>query len=136
VPGYSWDTSHAFPVPYYFVRAVEAGLESPLLLEQLSNLLLRTIWNKSTTDPMFTNFTDGINDPALNRGSWGLGVVYHGWVTLGSYDHDVQVVMESVLRALINGQRNPSLDAMNTVWGKLELTGHVTRNMRLAEACR
>jgi hypothetical protein len=135
-PGYSWDTSHAFPIPYYFVRAAEAGLEPPTTLVQLSNLLLGTIWNKSLTDPMFTNFVDGVNDPAFNRGSWGLGVVYGGWVTLGAYDPDVHVVMESVLKALIKGQRNPSLDAMNSVWGKLELAGHVTRNLRMWEACQ
>jgi hypothetical protein len=136
VPGYSWDTSHAFPVPYYFVRAVEAGLESPLDLSRLSNLLLGTIWNKSMTDPMFTNFIDGLNTSALDRGPWGLGIVYSGWVTLGAYDPDVHAVMESTLKALISGQRNASLDSMNTVWGKLELTGHVTRNLRLWEACK
>jgi hypothetical protein len=136
VPGYSWDTSHAFPIPYYFVRAAEAGLEPPLTLAQLSALLLRTMWNKSATDPMFTNFVDGVNDPAFNRGAWGLGIVYHGWVTLGAYDPDVQAVMDGVLNALIKGQRNPSLDSMNTVWGKLELAGHVTRNMSIAGTCQ
>jgi hypothetical protein len=135
VPGYSWDTSHAFPVPYYYVRAVEAGLESPAILKQLSTLLLETIWNRSSTNPMFTNFVDGVNDSALGREPWGLGVVYHGWVTLGAYDREVQAVMESVLKALIRGQRNPSLDAMNSVYGKLELAGHITRNMRIAGAC-
>ncbi len=43
--------------------------------------------------------------------------------------------MEAVHEALIKGQRNPSLDSMNTVWGKLELAGHVTRNLRIAGAC-
>jgi hypothetical protein len=135
VKGYSWDTSHAFSVPYYFVRAAEAGLESPLTLTQLSNLLLGTIWNKSLSDPRFTNFVDGVNDPAFNRTAWGVGIVYHGWAALGGYDARVQTTMESVLKALIAGQHNPSLDAMNTVFGKLELAGHVTRNFRLAGTC-
>jgi hypothetical protein len=136
VRGYSWDTSHAFSIPYYFMRAVEAGLEPELTLAQLSNLLLETIWNRSIGDPMFTNFIDGVNDPALRRGSWALGIVYHGWVTLGAYHNDVRVVMESVLEALIGHRRNPSLDSMNSVWGKIELTGHVTRNLRVSGACR
>jgi hypothetical protein len=136
VRGYSWDTSHAFPIPYYFVRAVEAKLESSVILAELSSLLLGTIWNRSISDPRFSNFIDGVNDPALGRGPWALGIVYHGWVTLGAYDSDVQAVMEAVLQALINGQRNPSLDSMNSVWGKLELAGHVTRNLRTSGVCR
>jgi hypothetical protein len=134
-PGHSWDTSHAFPVPYYFVRAAEAGLESELPVAQLSKLLLETIWNKSMTNPMFTNFIDGTNEPVRTRGPWELGVIYGGWVTLGAYNPGVQAVMEAVLNALIMRHRNPSLDAMNSVWGKLELAGHVTRNLRILGKC-
>jgi hypothetical protein len=136
VRGYSWDTSHAFSIPYYFTRAFEAGLESEAILAGLSNLLLRTIWNQSATDPRFTNFVDGINDSALGRGPWGLGIVYHGWVTLGAHNRDVQAVMEDVLIALTHHRRNPSLDSMNTVWGRIELAGHITRNLRLLGKCQ
>jgi pectate lyase len=135
LPGYSSDVSTASPMPYYFVRAIEAGLEPPLIRTQLSNLLLGSIWNKSVTDPRFTNFIDGVNDPASGHEAWELGIVYHGWVTLGAYDPDVQAVMEGVLKALIKGQHNPSLDSMNNVWGRLELAGHITRNLRIAGAC-
>jgi hypothetical protein len=135
VPGYSWDTSRASSIPYFFVRANEAALESPSIVTQLSNLLLKTIWNQSLTDPRFTNFIDGIDDPVYNRAAGGIGIVYHGWAALGAYDPRVQGTMEAVLKALIAGRRNPSLDAMNSVWGKLALAGNLSRNWRIAGAC-
>jgi hypothetical protein len=45
-------------------------------------------------------------------------------------------VMEGVLKSVIKDQRNPSLGAMNTVWGKLDLARHVTRSRRIAGACK
>jgi hypothetical protein len=43
------------------------------------------------------------------------------WTSTGDSCTLRQAMMEAVLEALIKGQRNPSLDSMNTVGGKLEL---------------
>jgi hypothetical protein len=134
-PGYAWDTSHANVVPYFMVRAYETGVESSVPLTQLSRLLIGTIWNGSLTDPMFTNYIDGVNDYFRTRPPYNNGQIYMGWITLGAYDTQVRVVGEAVLDAIVRGQQNPSLNFMSSLWGKLELAGHATRNQRVAGVC-
>jgi hypothetical protein len=133
--GYAWDTSHANVMPYFMVRAYETGIEPLVSLTRLSRLLLGTIWNGSLTDPLFTNYIDGVNDYFRKRPPYNNGQIYMGWVALGAYDSQVRAVVEAVLNAVARGQQNPSLNFMSSLWGKLELGGHVTRNRRLAGLC-
>jgi hypothetical protein len=136
VSGPAYDTSHANRMPYMAADAYVAGLKiTKTHLSGLSNLLTRVIWDQSLTSPRFTNYIDGDNSDAFGRPAWGSGQVYSGWVTLGAHDPSVQKVAEAVLSAVMAGVRNPSLDYMSTVYGKIALAGYVTRNMRLANTC-
>ena len=78
---------------------------------------------------------DGDNSDFAGRSAWGNGLIYAGWIALGAYDPNVQKVAEAVLAAVSAGVRNPSLDYMSTVYGKIALAGFVTRNMRVAQTC-
>jgi hypothetical protein len=132
----AYDTSHANRMPYMAVDAYTAGIKiDKTHLSGLSNLLTRVIWDQSLTSPRFTNYIDGTNTDAFGRPAWGNGQIYSGWITLGAHDPNVQKVADAVLAAVIAGVRNPSLDYMSTVYGKLTLAGYVTRNMRLAHTC-
>jgi hypothetical protein len=135
-PGHAEDTSHSNVMPYFMVRAHEMGIEPLLTLTQLSRLLLGTVWNGSLTNPMFTNYVDGVNDVFRTRTAYSNGQIYSGWISLGAYDSQLRIVGEAVLDAIARGQQNPSLNFMNTVWGKLELAGHATRSQRVAGVCR
>jgi hypothetical protein len=133
--GYSWDTSHANVMPAFMVRAYESGVESRNGVAQLSRLLADTIWNASLANPMFANYIDGVNDYYRTRPPYNNGQIYSGWVALGAYDSEARTVAEAVLDAIVRGQQNPSLNFMSSLWGKLELAGHVTRNRRIAGLC-
>jgi hypothetical protein len=122
-------------MPYFMVRAYETGIEPVQPIKQLSRLLLGTIWNGSLSDPMFTNYIDGANDYFRTRPPYNNGQIYSGWVALGAYDSEARTVAEAVLDAIVRGQQNPSLNFMSTLWGKLELAGHATRNQRVAQVC-
>jgi hypothetical protein len=135
-PGKAPDTSHANRIPYMLVDAYESGVHiTSTQLKGLSNLLTSVIWDRSSTSPRFRNYIDGDNSDAYGRAAWNNGQIYSGWVTLGAYDPTVQHVAESVLAAMIAGVRNPSLDYMNSVYGKIALAGFTTRNMRVANTC-
>jgi Ni/Co efflux regulator RcnB len=136
VSGKVLDTSHANRMPYMAVDAHAAGIEiTSLEIKGLSNLLTRVIWDGSTTSPRFTNYIDGYNGSVFGRPAWGVGQIYSGWVTLGAYDAGVQQVATAVLNAIIAGVRNPSLEYMSSVYGKIALAGYVTRNKRIANTC-
>jgi hypothetical protein len=61
---------------------------------------------------------------------WTMGVIYTGWAALGEFDPHVQAVVDDVFVALRKGPPfNPSLGAMNTVWGKLEIAAHAAKNL-------
>ena len=131
-----YDTAHANRMPYMAVDAHAAGMRiSAAHLTGLSNLFTRVIWDQSLTSPRFTNFSSGDNSEVFGRPAWGNGAVYSGWVTLGSHDPAAQKVSEAILAAIIAGVRNPSLDYMSTVYGKIALAGFITRNMRMARTC-
>jgi hypothetical protein len=136
VPGKGPDTSHANRFPYMLVDAYAAGIEiTSLDIKGLSNLLTGVIWDRSTTSPRFTNYIDGDNSSYGGRPAWGNGLIYSGWVTLGAYDSRVQQVARAVLDAILAGVRNPSLDYMRSVYGRVALAGYITRNMRIANTC-
>src|SRR5205807_8844853 len=121
------DVSHANRVPYMVVDAVEArSIFTKMDLIGIGNLFANVIWNGSTKNPQFTNYIDGDNAPYGSRGAYANGQVYSGWITLGAYHSGVQTAAEAALDAIIAGVRNPSLDYMDTVYGKIALAGHVT----------
>jgi hypothetical protein len=131
-----YDTSHGNRMPYMAVDAYVAGMKiDKTHLSGLSNLLTRVIWDQSLSSPRFTNYISGDNSDFAGRSAWGNGLIYAGWITLGAYDPNVQKVAEAVLAAVSAGVRNPSLDYMSTVYGKIALAGFVTRNMRVAQMC-
>jgi hypothetical protein len=136
VPGKALDTAHANRIPYMLVDAYAAGVEiTSIEIKGLSNLLTGVIWDRSTTSPRFTNYIDGDNSSYAGRPAWGNGAIYLGWVTLGAYDSRVQQVARAVLDAILAGVRNPSLDYMSSVYGRVALAGYITRNMRVANTC-
>jgi hypothetical protein len=123
------DTSHANRMPYMAVDAYESGVVIQRQdIEGLARLLSGVIWDQSTFSPRFANYIDGSNEDALGRGPWGNGQIYSGWLVLGGYDKEVQRLGEATLTALVRGARNPSLRYMDTVYGRLCLVGHLTRN--------
>jgi len=127
-PSTLMDTSHANRFPYALVDLHWAGIVFAREdVRGVSVLLTRTIWNRSLTDPRFTNFIDGANYPASGRPAWGLGNIYHGWVVLAEYDPQVRLVADAVLKAILAGTSNPSLDHMNTLHGRIALSGHLAK---------
>jgi hypothetical protein len=125
------DTSHANRMPYMAVDAYDSRvLIERHQIEGLARLLTDVIWNQSPLSPQFANFIDGNNGPVFRRGPWGNGQIYSGWLTLGRYDARVQTVGEATLTALTRGTLNPSLRYMNSLYGKLSLIGHLSRNRR------
>ena len=73
---------------------------------------------------MFTNYTDGSNGTFRTRGAWGNGLIYSGFDTLARVDARVKTIVSATLDAILAGRSNPSLDYMNTVYGKVQLAGH------------
>jgi hypothetical protein len=137
VPGESLDTSHANRFPYMVSEAYEAGIGvTQTHTDGLARLLTDVIWDQSTSSPRFTNLIDGTNPPVFGYPPYGNGQIYSGWATLGVRDSRARMVAEATLQALIAGMRNPSLDLIGSSVGKMALTGHVTRNMRLGGICR
>lgn len=127
-PSTLMDTSHANRFPYALVDLYRAGIVFARKdVTGVSRLLTGVIWNRSLTDPRFTNFIDGTNHPALEKPGWGLGSIYHGWVVLAEYDPQVRLVADASLKAILAGTRNPSLDGMNNLHGRIALSGHLSK---------
>jgi hypothetical protein len=136
VAGQSLDTSHAAKYPFTATEAYAAGIGfTQAHVAGLARLLTEVIWDRSTTSPRFTNLIDGTNPWFGSNPPYGIGQIYAGWATLGAYDSHARLVAEATLKAIIAGVRNPSLDYMRSSVGKMELAGHVTRNMRFAGLC-
>jgi hypothetical protein len=125
--GDSSDTAHGGLHVYFMTRAYEDRWGMSLsLIQGVAKLFSSALWNGSTTDPMFTNFTDGSNGTFRGRGPWGNGFIASGWQTLARVDATAYTIVGAVVDALIAGKKNPSLDYMNTVYGKTELASHAT----------
>src|SRR5262249_48668842 len=128
---------HANRFPHMALDAYDAGVViTSGDVNGLAHLLINVIWDGSMTSPQFANFIDGTNGLAFGRSAWGNGQVYSGWVLLAGYDAQAQNVAEATLTAIINNLSNPSLDYMSTVYGKVNLTGFVTRSLRMAQVCQ
>jgi hypothetical protein len=85
------------------------------------------IWNRSTSDPMFTNYTDGSNGSYAGYGPYGYGVIFAGWHTLPTLDTTAGTATAAVLDGIIAGTSNPSLDRMDSIYGQVVLAGYLTR---------
>lgn len=136
IPGASIDTAHANRFPYMAAEAYISGIVvTRSHVEGLARLLTDVIWDQSLSSPQFTNLIDGTNPFVFGRPPYGNGLIYSGWATLGAHDSRARMVVEATLKAIIAGVRNPSLDYNSTSVGKMALSGHVTRNMRVAGVC-
>jgi hypothetical protein len=135
MPGQTLDTSHANRHPYLTAEAYEAGLVTRVPVDGLARLLTEVIWNKSVSNPRFTNLIDGTDPTIGDSAPSGIGQIYAGWAALGAHDQRARLVVESTLRAIIAGVRNPSLDYMNHPAGRMALAGHTARNNRYAGLC-
>lgn len=62
-----------------------------------------------------------------------LNNVKHGWIGLGEFDPEVQKIGDVVLNAILTGKRNPSLYYMNTMYGRIELAGHLAKNIAVRQ---
>ncbi|MBU6415377.1 fibronectin type III domain-containing protein, partial [Patescibacteria group bacterium] len=127
--GHAIDTSHANRYPDMAIDAVNAGIGALTKtdLTGLSNLLTAVIWDQSLSSPQFTNYIDGNNDPYGSRPAWNDGLIYIGWVKLSGYDNKVLTVADAVLKAIMAGVSNPSLDYNSTYHGKIALSGHLAK---------
>jgi len=136
----STDTSHGNRYPYAAMDDYRAGnvfTKNDMTLMALD--FYGEIWNHSTTNPEFSNFIDGTNQPFYNcdatsvctpSSAYGAGVIYSGWIALGEIDRTVQYVGDKTLRVILaTPGLNQSISAMNSVWGILELAGHAAKNL-------
>jgi len=130
--GCKMDTSHANRYPYTVIDYYKSGIVFTRdYVQGLANLLTGVMWDGSYDSPRFTNFTDGSNGYYLSRPPWNDGQIYTGWVGLGEFDTQVQAISDATLSAIIAGKSNPSLDYMNNEFGKMELAGHLAKNLAL-----
>lgn len=132
--GNTMDTSHGNRYPYTVLDLYKAGIVfTHDDVKGLSRLLTKVVWNQSYSDPRFTNFIDGTNGQFKTdneeRPPWGVGQICSGWIGLGEYDMKVQEIGHAVLVAMVAGKKNPSLEYMNNMHGKVELAGHLAKNL-------
>ena len=93
--------------------------------------------------PWFHNYIDGTDDQYRNyvttQGVEGMnGFVYDGWIRLGEFVPEVQEAGEALL-AFIRGARwnaNAIRLRNGSSYGKLALTGHLARNLRMVQESR
>ncbi|MFN3480769.1 MAG: fibronectin type III domain-containing protein [Thermodesulfovibrionales bacterium] len=57
-----------------------------------------------------------------------------GWVNLGEFDPKVQEVCSAVLDAILAGKSNPSLNYNASIFGRIELAGHLAKNLVLSSS--
>jgi hypothetical protein len=128
ISGDPGNTSHAGLFVHFLTRAHEDGHRVSLAQVQgVAKLMTAVIWNRSTSDPMFTNYTDGSNGSYAGYGPYGYGVIFTGWQTLALSDATASTATAAVLDGIIAGKSNPSLDRMNSVYGQVPLAGYLTR---------
>jgi len=126
----SVDTAHANRYPYMAVELYRAGIVMTLEdLKGLAELFSNVIWNKSYSNPRFTNFINGSNGIYRSRGPWANGYIVSGWMNLGEVAPEVQAIGDAVLLAILSGKRNPSLDYMDTERARVQLIGRLARNL-------
>jgi hypothetical protein len=124
--GDSSDTAHGGIHVYFITRAYEEGWGVRLShLQGVADLFTTILWNGSISDPMFRNYTNGTNGNFRNRGPWGNGFIVSGWQTLAKHDAAAKRTVASVFDAMMARRRNPSIDYMNTVSGRIELAAHL-----------
>lgn len=137
-PGYQLyaiapDTSHANRPPFLASEAYEAGIAFTLAeLQKFGRLLTGTIWNQSTTSPLFHSYIDGTDISGgycfnQNCTVGSNGFIAGGWCILALYDTPTYTLCGQTAQALVNGVSNASLNYMNTLWGQMELAAFVTR---------
>ncbi len=129
------DTSHSNRHAYAVTDLYNYGYvfdEADLL--GLSNLITKVVYQPKNGVPYFVNFLSG-DDLAEGYyekyGLGGMGQIYHGWVTLGQHNGEVQRIMDATLRAMMDGKRNNCLDRMNHELGRTALSGNLARNLKL-----
>jgi hypothetical protein len=128
ISGDPGNTSHAGLFVYFMTRAYEDRRGVSLSQVQgVAKLLTTVLWNRSNSNPMFTNYTDGSNGSFAGYGPYGYGVIYAGWQTLSVSDAAAASSTAAVLDGIIAGTTNPSLDTMNVIYGQVVLAGHLTR---------
>jgi hypothetical protein len=124
------DTSHANDEVRFVVFAYEAGIVFSLNdVEKFGKTLTDRIWNGSIDNPMFANYINGANATYRGRKAGAYGGVYHGWALLGKYSAKAQTALSYLLKAIVEGKRNPSIRENGCCgFAKVALTGHLLRN--------
>jgi hypothetical protein len=124
------DTNHANGEAKFVVLTYEAGVGFSLTdVQKMANTLTDTIWNGSTSDPMFANYINGSNALYRNRTDWSNGGVYHGWAMVGKYSTKAQTALSYLLKAIVDGKGNPSVYENGCCgYAKVSLSGHLLRN--------
>jgi hypothetical protein len=98
-------------------------------VERVANTLSDTIWNGSSADALFANYINGSNTIYRNRSEAGRnGLIYAAWVLLGGYSEKAQQAASYLLKAIVEGRKNPSINYNASSYGKVALSGHLLRN--------
>jgi hypothetical protein len=117
------------------VAMQEAGIEVAAPdIEKMARTLLDVIWNQSETDPMFSNYICGSNQPYRTYNeAWRNGVIYQGWAMLGRHSNEVQRML-AITDQLIRTHdpsgppHNVSLLYNDTVYSRVELSAILALN--------
>ncbi len=113
----SRDTAHANRWPNALQRAVDYGYSSSISMDlaptgstlaqhvqKLGELFEGIIWNgNSTTDPRFTNYTDGANNTFFGIPAWENGIVAVGWADVSHYNSNALDAVEAMTNCVIAG---------------------------------
>jgi hypothetical protein len=128
------DTQHANTEARLLVLNYEAGVVFTLNdVQKMANTLSDNIWNGSTSNPLFSNYINGSNSQYRTRTQAGQnGAVYAGWALLGKYSTKAQMAVSYLLKAIVDGKKNPSIGYNATRGGKIALSGHLLRNSSTA----
>jgi hypothetical protein len=127
------DTAHTNRESMMVIYMHEAGIVFSLSdVQRMANTLADTIWNGSITNPLFSNYINGSNIVFSNRTQPGSnGAIYLGWALVGGYSDKAQEAVSYLLKAIVDGKSNPSVDYNATSYGKVALSGHALRNSAL-----
>lgn len=124
----SVDTMHANRMPACIIELMRDGIvfDEATYVVGLANLLTNVIWTGSLTDIRFNNFINGVNTTYRNRGPFMNGFIYSGWAMLAEFDLDTFVLMDAVLKQIVDG--NPTYLSYNdTIYGRIALSGHLAK---------
>ena len=126
------DTSHANREPMMAVAMYEAGIVFTLAdLQAMALTLTGTIWNQSTSNPMFANYINGGNQGfSGHTGAGENGYVYLGWNMLGKYSAQAQYVLAIFWNAVLTQSRQNASEVGNgTSYALVEMPGTLARNL-------